>query len=118
MLSLSTSIWAQDLDQDCNRIALPPECERLVGPVTNLNNRIAHLQERLKNASPAMKAGLIRNIEQLNTELNASKAELVQRKKINKEISQDISVNNGTIHIGNRTRDAAQICLAKGQTHR
>ena len=79
LMSLSAGM-AQNLDQDCNPIAMPPECAQLVGPITELDNRLAHLQERLRNASPAMKAQLSRNIEQLVTQLDAAKAELTRCK--------------------------------------
>jgi hypothetical protein len=77
-MSLSAGIEAQTLDQDCNPIAMPPECARLVGPIADLNNRIAQFQERLENAGPAMKAQLLRNIEQLVTQRDAAKAELTR----------------------------------------
>jgi hypothetical protein len=81
LISLSTGLKAQGLDQDCNPIAIPPECAQLVGPITDLENRIVHLQDRLRNASPATKPSLIRNIEQLNTQLNTARAELTRCKR-------------------------------------
>jgi hypothetical protein len=81
LLSLSAGIEAQGLDQDCNPIAVPPECARLVGPIRELDDRISRLQERLKNASPAAKQGLLRSIEQLNTQLEAVRADLTLCKR-------------------------------------
>jgi hypothetical protein len=81
LISLSAGIKAQDVDQDCNPIAMPPECARLVGPITDLENRIGRLQARLRNASPAMKTGLLRSIEDLNTQLTAARAELRRCKR-------------------------------------
>ena len=80
LMSLSAGIEGQGLDQDCNPIPVPRECERLLIPIKDLDNRIARFQERLKNAGPAMKAQLLRNIEQLTTQREAASAELMRCK--------------------------------------
>lgn len=81
LMIFSAGVHAQDLDQDCNPLALPPECERLLAPIAELENRITHLQQRLRNASPAVKANLLKSIEDLNSQLRAAKAELTQCKR-------------------------------------
>ncbi len=78
LVSLSTGIGAQDLDQDCNPLVEPPECQRLVDAIESLDTRIGRLQERLRGASPAMKPGLLRSIDQLNSQRSALRAEVAR----------------------------------------
>ncbi|MCM3871824.1 MAG: hypothetical protein ND895_14170 [Pyrinomonadaceae bacterium] len=78
LVSLSTGIGAQDLDQDCNPLVEPPECQRLLDAIESLDTRIGRLQERLRDASPAMKPGLLRSINQLNSQRSALRAEVAR----------------------------------------
>ena len=76
LLGLSTGIEAQGLDQDCNPLPEPPECQRFVDAIESLDARITRLQERLKDASQAMKPDLLRSIDQLNSQRSTSTTEL------------------------------------------
>lgn len=78
LLILSAGVQAQGVDQDCNRLPEPPECQRLVAVIQSLDDRIANLQHRLRDASPAAKPGLIRSIDQLNSQRSATVADLAR----------------------------------------
>jgi hypothetical protein len=75
LISLSAGIEAQELDQDCNPLAVPAECMHFSGDIRALENRIARLQERLRGASSPAKADLVRNIRRLNSQLDAVRAD-------------------------------------------
>lgn len=74
----SFGIQAQQLDQDCNPIAVPAECRELSDSVHALEDRIARLQQRLKSASPAVKQQLLRTISDLNSQRDAAQADLTR----------------------------------------
>jgi hypothetical protein len=78
LVSLNFAIRAQTRNQDCYPLSIPAACERLVGPIDELNRRISNLQERLRHASPATKAALLRNINQLVTQRDAAQGELAR----------------------------------------
>lgn len=74
--TLTFGIQAQRLDQDCNPIAFPRECQRFADSVASLERRIANMQARMNRAGGALKADLIRTIARLNSQLDAAKADL------------------------------------------
>jgi hypothetical protein len=78
LISLSAGIQAQGLDQDCNPLPEPPECRQFVATIAALDSRIARLQQRLRDASPATKPGLLRSIDQLNSERSDAAADLAR----------------------------------------
>jgi hypothetical protein len=90
-MSLSGSLGAQELDQDCNPIGVPAQCQQLAGQLADLEARIAGLQARLKNASPAMKADLVRNIERLTTQRDAASAALRRCRRENGAVPRELA---------------------------
>lgn len=76
ILSLSAGIEAQQLDQDCNPIAIPAACREIQGRIQGLTSSISSFQDRLRDAGPNQKASLIRTINRLMTQRDEAKAEL------------------------------------------
>jgi hypothetical protein len=78
LMSVSSGIEAQGLDQDCNPLVEPRECQQFVEAITSLDTRIARFQQRLRDASPATKQDLLRTIDQLNSQRSTATAELTR----------------------------------------
>lgn len=69
-------IEAQELDQDCNPIAVPAECRRFVSAIEALDTQMARWQQRLRHAGGAMKSDLLRTIRQLSSQRDSAIADL------------------------------------------
>lgn len=78
VLAVSFVTRAQQLDQDCNPIAVPAECREFADSVHTLDDRIARMQQRLNSASPAAKQQLLRTIGDLNSQRDAAQADLAR----------------------------------------
>jgi hypothetical protein len=76
VLVSALSIRAQGVDQNCDPIAVPVECQQSANAVDSLNTRIARLQERLNGASPAAKETLLQSIRRLNSDLETAQSDL------------------------------------------
>ena len=77
LLSLSAGVAAQGVDQDCNPLPEPADCQQFVNAMEALDRRIERLQERSKGASPAAKPALLRSIDRLQTERSSVHTDLV-----------------------------------------
>ncbi len=108
----SWNVQAQGLDQDCNPIAVPPECRQLSDSINTLENRIARLQQRLEGASPAAKPDLLRTIRRLNSELDAAKTDFRRCMREHGATPRELAPNEltanvtGTATLETENRDA------------
>lgn len=78
LAAAASGIHAQQLDQDCNPIAVPAACAQFAESIRSLETRIAGFQRRLDGASPAAKQDLLRTISRLNSERDAANANLTR----------------------------------------
>lgn len=74
--ALALPIRAQQVDQNCDPLAVPRECEQFADSIRRLETRITNLQARLSGASPGAKADLMRTIRTLTTQRDNARAEL------------------------------------------
>jgi hypothetical protein len=76
-LLVSTFITqAQNLDQDCNPIGVPAECQRIADRIHSLEVQIDEFQAELREANSAAKGRLVSNIRDLNSRLDTARADL------------------------------------------
>ena len=74
---LTSFAAAQQLDEDCNPLAVPPECQQFADSVRRLDTEISELQERLRTAG-AQKGQLVSAIRRLNSQRDSARADLAR----------------------------------------
>lgn len=99
ILSLSLVLAAQQLDRDCDPVGVPAACDEQSRAVQALEERLARLQQRLRNASPAAKPQLLRTISQLNAELDTAKAALTRCIRENAPTGPNLQAATLTVHV-------------------
>ena len=70
-------IHGQQLDEDCNPLAVPTECQQFADSVRRLEDEISELQERLRTAG-AQKGQLLAAIRRLNSQRDSASADLAR----------------------------------------